>query len=246
MRKETDGQDLKKEASDKLTPIFLDVTDGDSVAAAVDTVAQETGGELYGLVNNAGIGYGGPLEMVPISDTRNLIEVNLIGLLAVTQAFVPLLRQGKGRIVNMSSVAGIQATPGTSSYSASKFAVQGITNALRLEFRPFGMFVTSVLMGAVESDIHEKGLVYKQELLQKARPEIRQLYAPLIDFGLKMNENPPGMIPAEEIVKAVVHAFTAKKPKYRYLVGAGAKGAAILARFPAWFQDWILAKAIYK
>ena len=93
VRKEADGQALIKEASNNLTPIFLDVTDGDSIAASADTVAKEAGGELYGLVNNAGISLNGPLELVPTSEIKQLMDVNVLGLLAVTQAFLPLLPQ---------------------------------------------------------------------------------------------------------------------------------------------------------
>ena len=119
VRRESDGVALRREAGDRLKPVLLDVTRQDSIARAVAAISEQTGGELYGLVNNAGVGLGGPLEIVPIEETRKLMEVNVIGLLAVTQAFLPLLRKGQGRIVNIGSLAGIVAMPGGSSYAAS-------------------------------------------------------------------------------------------------------------------------------
>ena len=145
VRSEADGAALRREATGTLTPLFLDVTDESSIARAVEMMTGQINGELYGLVNNAGVGLGGPLELVPISETRKLMEVNVIGLLAVTQAFVPLLRKARGRIVNMGSLAGIIAIPGGSGYAASKFAVQAITDSLRVEFAPFGIQVTIVI-----------------------------------------------------------------------------------------------------
>ena len=111
VRKEADGEKLSREAGPCLTPVLLDVTDDSSIARAVETVAKLANGRLYGLVNNAGVGLGGPLELVPISKTRELFEVNVIGLLAVTKAFLPLLRKARGRVVNIGSLAGILASP---------------------------------------------------------------------------------------------------------------------------------------
>ncbi|MDX1741425.1 MAG: SDR family oxidoreductase, partial [Rhodothermales bacterium] len=161
VRKQTDAQALEREANGELTPLLLDVTDASSISRAVETVAALGDGRLYGLINNAGIGLGGPLELVPMTEARKLMEVNVIGLLATTQAFVPLLRKGRGRIVNIGSLAGLVAMPGASAYAASKFAVQAITDSLRLELKPFGIRVTIVDPGAVESALWEKGRAQK-------------------------------------------------------------------------------------
>jgi NADP-dependent 3-hydroxy acid dehydrogenase YdfG len=153
VRKESDGQALRKETSNKLTPIFLDVTDSNSITAAMDTVSKETGGELYGLVNNAGVSLNGPLELVPTSKIKQLMDVNVLGLLAVTQAFLPLLRQSKGRIINISSGHGLVAVPDKSAYAASKFAVQAITDSLRVELCPFDVSVSSIVVGKVDTAV---------------------------------------------------------------------------------------------
>jgi NAD(P)-dependent dehydrogenase (short-subunit alcohol dehydrogenase family) len=114
VRKEADGLALSREARHGLTPVLLDVTDEAAIRRAVETIGAQTQGQLHGLVNNAGVGLGGPLELVPITRTRELFEVNVIGLLAVTKAFLPLLRKARGRVVNIGSLAGILAMPGAS------------------------------------------------------------------------------------------------------------------------------------
>src|SRR6266568_4897165 len=132
VRREVDGGALKQKASSRLTPILLDVTDASSIKSAAAAVVAALGEEgLSGLVNNAGIAIAGPLEFLPIDELRRQFEVNVIGQIAVTQAFLPLLRKGHGRIVNMGSIAGKSALPFTGPYCASKFALEALTDSLR-------------------------------------------------------------------------------------------------------------------
>jgi NAD(P)-dependent dehydrogenase (short-subunit alcohol dehydrogenase family) len=245
IRKEADGQALKIEASDELRPIFLDVTDGDSVAAAVDTVAKETGGELYGLVNNAGLSLNGPLELVPTSEIKQLMDVNVLGLLAMTQAFLPLLRQNKGRIINISSGHGLLAVPDKSVYAASKFAVQAITDSLRVELRPFDVSVSSIVVGKVETAVLGKIIADRDKMIEAAPAEVVKLYSPLIEFFDKEVKELQG-IPAIEVGRVVAQALTTQKPKAQYLIGPGAKKMRNLARLPVGLRDWLMVKAIYK
>ena len=129
VRKPAAGEALKAKASKRLAPVILDVTDVASIDRAVETVKAAVGAAgLAGLVNNAGIGVGGPLEVVPLADLRKQFEVNVIGQVAVTQALLPLLRQGRGRIVNMGSIAGRATMPFMGPYSASKFALEALTD----------------------------------------------------------------------------------------------------------------------
>lgn len=242
VRKKADGAELAREATPALTPITLDVTDQESIGRAVEMVAGETGSKLFGLINNAGVGLGGPLEIVPISETRMLMEVNVIGLLATTQAFLPLLRKARGRIVNIGSLAGILAVPGASSYAASKFAVQAITDSLRVELKPFGVNVAIVDPGAIESSLWEKGKAQKRRILDAAAPELLELYAPLIEIGKRLGENPRDILPASSVAKDVLHALTVRKPKVRYLVGNGPKKAVKLERMPVRLRDWLLGR----
>ena len=243
VRKQTDGDNLKEEASDKLAPIILDVTDAESIEAAVSIIEKETGGEVYALVNNAGIGISGVLEVTPIEEIRKLMEVNVIGLFAVTQAMIPLLRKGKGRIINIGSSSSLMAFPGGSVYCASKFAVRAITDSLRLELKHFGISVVMVAPGAIESEIWEKRKEYKSELRKRVRPEIAEHYKTLARFGDKI-EQVIKKIPASEVAKAIADALTSAKPKYYYYVGSDAKGAAKASKLPKRLLDWMIMKRI--
>ena len=245
VRKEADGQALKQEASDELRPIFLDVTDGDSISAAVDMVEKETGGELYGLVNNAGLSLNGPLELVPTSEIKQLMDVNVFGLLAVTKAFLPLLRQSKGRLINISSGHGLLAVPDKSVYAASKFAVQAISDSLRVELSPFDVSVSSIVVGKVDTAVLGKIIADREKMIEATPPEVVELYTPLVEFFDKEVKELPG-IPAIEVGKIVAQALTTDKPKAQYLIGPGAKKMKNLARLPVGLRDWLMVKAIYK
>jgi NAD(P)-dependent dehydrogenase (short-subunit alcohol dehydrogenase family) len=245
IRNTKDGKSLQDESSERLQPILLDVTDEDSITAAVTSIRHETNGVLHGLINNAGIGRGGALEATPVSEIRKVMDVNVIGLMAVTKAFIPLLRASKGRIINIGSTAGYLSTPGSSVYSASKFAVRALTDALRLELMPFGISVILVSPGAIESAIWEKGMAYREQLRKTVNPEIATLYAPLRRFGDRIYKNIKP-IPAMVVAKAVAHALFTKRPKRYYIVGKDAKGAAKAAKLPKWLLDRIILKRIEK
>lgn len=244
VRKEADGQALVKEASDKLTPILLDVTDDDSISAAVAAVTESTSGKLFGLVNNAGLSLNGPLELVPVSEIKKLMDVNVIGLLAVTKAFLPLLRKSQGRIVNISSGHGLLAVPDKSAYAASKFAVQAISDALRVELRPFGVSVSCLAVGKVDTAVLGKIVADRNKMIRAADPEIIELYSPLIEFFDSEVKDLPG-IPPHEVGRVLAEAFITEKPKAHYLIGPGAKKMKNLARLPVGLRDWLLYKAIY-
>jgi NAD(P)-dependent dehydrogenase (short-subunit alcohol dehydrogenase family) len=245
VRKQADGDNLKKEASENLNPIILDVTDAESIEAALSIIEKETGGEVYALVNNAGIGISGVLEVTPVTEIRKLMEVNVIGLMAVTQSFIPMLRKSKGRIINIGSSSSLLAFPGGSVYCASKFAVRAITDSLRLELKHFGISTIMVAPGAIESEIWEKRKEYKIELRKRVKPEIAEHYKSLARFGDNI-EQVIKKIPASEVAKAVTDALTSAKPKYYYYVGSDAKGAAFFAKLPKRLTDWMILKRIQK
>jgi NAD(P)-dependent dehydrogenase (short-subunit alcohol dehydrogenase family) len=244
VRKDADGQVLAEEASERLTPILLDVTDDESIATAVTTIADATSGELSGLVNNAGLSLNGPLELVPSSDIKKLMDVNVIGLLAVTKAFLPLLRRGKGRIVNISSGHGLLAIPDKSAYAASKFAVQAISDSLRVELRPFGVSVSCLAIGKVETAVLGKIVSDRERVIAAAEPAIVDLYSQLIEFFDREVKDLPGIAP-HEVGKVVADALKTAKPKAHYLVGPGARKMKNLARLPVGMRDFLLYKAIY-
>ena len=147
VRKDEDAERLRSERP-SIEPLRIDVTDADSIAAARDRVTEAVDGAgLAGLVNNAGIAVPGPLEHLPIDEIRRQLEVNLIGQIAVTQAFLPLLRTARGRIVNIGSIGGRVALPLLGPYAGSKHAMEGITDSLRRELRPWGIEVSIVRPG---------------------------------------------------------------------------------------------------
>src|SRR5262245_29141737 len=144
-----------------LTPLHLDVIDAGSIAAARSEVGD---GPLAGLVNNAGVAVAGPLEFIPIDRLREQLEVNLIGQIAVTQAFLSGLRAGRGRIVNVSSIGGRVALPFLGPYAASKFGLEGVSDSLRRELRPQGVEVILVEPGGVKTPIWKKSTAVADEM----------------------------------------------------------------------------------
>ena len=213
------------------TPVVLDVTDTDSIRAAAEAVSRALGDEpLAGLVNNAGIAVSGPLEFLEMSEIRRQFDVNLFGQMAVTQAFLPLLRRAKGgRIVNMSSISGRVTAPLLGPYSMSKFALEAFSDALRRELEPFGMSVSVIEPGAIKTPIWDKGVDTATERIARMPARARELYGRRIEtltkHAQKMSENGA---PAEEVAKAVHHALVSRRPKTRYLVGTDARLTAKL------------------
>jgi NAD(P)-dependent dehydrogenase (short-subunit alcohol dehydrogenase family) len=230
VRKESDAEALKQKASSRLTPIFLDVTDAESIQAAVKTVSQAVGSQgIRGLVNNAGIVVPGPLELVGIADFHQQLLVNVTGQLAVTQAFLGLLRSHRGRIVNMGSISGISPSPFTGAYNTSKFALEGLTDVLRMELKPWNISVSLIEPGAIATPIWSKSFMQSdvaratlpesaEHLYGQAMNSVRQRVEAIASNGISPNI----------VAQAVVHALTSKKPKTRYLVGSDAKLGAFL------------------
>jgi NADP-dependent 3-hydroxy acid dehydrogenase YdfG len=245
VRKETDRQTLNQEGSSRLIPIILDVTDADTIAAAVETVARATSGGVFSLINNAGLSLNGPLELVPFAKIKHLLDVNLLGLLATTKAFLPMVRQHKGRIVNVSSGHGLLAIPDKSVYAASKFAVQAISDSLRVELKPFGVSVSIVVVGKVETAVLGKIVADREKMIAAADSELASLYSPLIEFFDKEVKGIQGISPVE-VASVVAGALTAKRPKAQYLIGPGAKKMKNLARLPVGLRDKMMYQAIYR
>ena len=232
VRTEQAKEKLKKEASDKFRPIILDVTKEDTIRSVVEVISKETEYPLFALVNNAGIGLRGVLEVTPEEELRKLLEVNVIGLHAVTKAFLPLLRKSKGRIVNMGSENSFTAGPSGSSYAASKFAVRAISDSLRMELLPFGMSVSLVAPTSTQSDIWEKNKIYRDNLHKSIASELHEVYKFFIKSEEKISVEKIKPIAAEEVAKSVVHALISKKPKYEYPVGKKARKVYRFSKLP--------------
>ena len=243
VRSAGDAKALKKEGSERLKSMIIDVTDESSLIKTALQIESETGGHLDGLINNAGIGLGGALEVTPLEEIHKLMNVNVIGLLAVTKIFMSMVRESKGRIINIGSTSGYLASPGASVYSASKFAVRAITDALRLELHHFGIKVILISPGAIESAIWEKGKDYREALHARVDPDIAPLYGALRRFGDSLYT---GMkrIPALEVAHVAAEALTKKHPKCYYIVGKDAKGAKKATFLPTAVLDRIILKRI--
>lgn len=245
VRKDEDGERLARDIAG-VTPLRIDVTDHDSIAAAARAVKEQTGGRLAGLVNNAGIAVPAPLEHQPIADFRHQIEVNLIGQVAVTQAFLPQLRAARGRIVNVSSIGGKVAVPLLGAYAASKFALEGLSDTLRRELRPWGIEVSVIEPGTIATPIWDKGIASGDELEAAMPPEARRDYGPLIATVRSASEQGARTgLPPDAVAQDVAHALTARKPRTRYLVGREAKSRGTAARFlPDRFLDSTIARVM--
>ncbi|WP_250125607.1 SDR family oxidoreductase [Chroococcidiopsis sp. CCMEE 29] len=246
IRTDRDAQALKQKASERLNPIFLDVTDADSIASAAQTVAIAVGDAgLAGLVNNAGVAVAGPLEFLPPSDFRQQLEVNVTGQVAVTQVFIPLLRLASGRIINMGSIGGRSATPFLGPYNASKFALEALTDALRMELQPWGISVSIIELGAIATPIWEKSLAEADRMQQKLPAQAHNLYSRAIDVVSKSAATfAQKGISANIVAQAVVHALTAKKPKTRYLIGQNARLRTLLNFLPDRVRDQLILRAM--
>ena len=246
VRREEDGEALTTQAPDGLTAIRLDITDPGTISGAVNTVARAVGARgLAGLVNNAGIVKPAPIEFQPLDDFREQLELNLIAHVAVTQAFLPLIRLGGGRIVNIGSIGGRLVLPIHGAYSASKFGMEALSDALRLELRQWGIHVSLVDPGATESTIFGKTLAEIDGLENRLGDDGYRLYAEQIDAVRRLVvKTAEDAAPPDAIAKAVAHALTSKKPKARYLEGHGAEAAATLARMPDGVKDRAVAKEV--
>ncbi|HEX4807113.1 MAG TPA: SDR family NAD(P)-dependent oxidoreductase [Conexibacter sp.] len=231
VRKHEDGERLRREIAG-LTPLQLDVTDGDSIAQAARAVGEQTGDRgLAGLVNNAGVAVPAPVEHQPIDDFRRQLEVNLVGQVAVTQALLPQLRAGRGRIVNISSIGGKVAVPLLGAYAASKFGLEGFSDSLRRELRPWGIHVAVIEPGTIATPIWQKGIASGDELEATMSEQAKRDYGPLIATVRSASEQGAGAgLPPDAVAKDVAHALTAPRPKTRYLVGREAKSRALAAR----------------
>ncbi len=230
----------------RITPLLLDITDQQHIATAATTIAATVGDAgLWGLVNNAGIAVPGPLEVLPLADFQQQLAVNVTGQLAVTQQLLPLIRQARGRIVLLSSISGRLSLPGFGAYAASKFALEAMGDALRLELRPWGIQVALIQPGAIATPIWDNTRARTDATLHALDPARRALYAALIAANRqRATESASRAIPPQRVARAVGHALTARRARPRYAVGTDARAALLLAALPDWVRDTLIARAL--
>lgn len=212
-----------------VTPVRLDVTSPDDIASAADTVAKA--GSLHGLVNNAGIGKGGAVETLDLDDLREQLEVNVVGQVAVTQAFLPLLRaNGGGRIVFTGSISSKVGMPYMSPYVASKHAILGLAESLRREVARWNIQVTTLLPGTIDTPIWHKATSETERMRTGMSTEHAELYGEALEkFGRVLADAPSGGIPPERVAQATYKALFARRPKAEYLVGPDARVLTVLS-----------------
>lgn len=222
-------------------PTRLDITDRASVSA----LSAQLPAELDGVVNNAGIIVNGPVEGLTLEDLSRQLEVNVTAQIGVTQAVLPKIRVAKGRIVFISSVSGLIATPGTGAYNASKFALEALADALRMELRPWGIRVSLVEPGPIRTDMWGGALEEHDAMVAALTDDHRALYAShlagtrkLLGRMQKLAADP------QKVVDAVDHALTARRPKSRYLLDAASRiQKAVVGLTPTAINDAVLAAA---
>jgi NAD(P)-dependent dehydrogenase (short-subunit alcohol dehydrogenase family) len=247
VRKQADGERVQGELGEQFTPLLFDVTDEGAVATADSQVSQTVGSNgLAGLVNNAGIAVAGPLMYLPLEDFRRQMEVNLLGQLAVTQKFLPLLGavlnapHPPGRIINISSVSGKVVYPFMGPYAASKHALEAISDALRRELLIFGIDVIVIGPGSVQTPIWDKA----QEL--DIEPYSETPYKEMME-GMKkvfVRQGKSG-IPVEKVSEVIFEALTKEKPKTRYAIARKLLSGWLLPRYlPARMFDNMVAKRL--
>ena len=246
VRKEADGQTVVLKGGENVTPLMIDVTDAESIASAAARVTETVGEEgLSCLMNNAGVSINGPIEYVALDDLRRQLEVNVVGLVAVTQAFMPLIKKAMGRIVNVSSVGGFFTTPILGPYCASKYAVEAISDAMRRELRPWGVQVVTIQPAAIRTAIWEKGTNDAERMIANAPPGMLDDYGRVLKRITKFAESSEKTAaPPEDVYRAVSRALSAARPKHRYGMGTGYGQRKFLSLIPVRMADNMICKAL--
>lgn len=245
VRKESDARAWKKVTNARA--VLLDVTSDASVSDAMAELRPllEAAAEVH-LVNNAGIAIAGPVEGVALARWKEQFEVNVFGLVRATQAMLPYIRATKGRIVNISSVSGLATMPYLGPYSASKFAVEAISDALRRELRHIGSQVIVVEPGPVATPIWEKNMG-RQSLVEELPQALRPVYEKALGrFQRGVAKSARGAVPVDRVSNIVEKALCSPRPRTRYIVGRPAlpMQMALAAHLPDAWLDSVLAPAL--
>jgi NAD(P)-dependent dehydrogenase (short-subunit alcohol dehydrogenase family) len=237
VRREADAKSLLEAFPHRVFPVPLDVTSEQQIKKAVSIVADRCPDGIKALINNAGIAEPGPLEFVSDRQIRHQLEVNLIGPLKVTQAFLPLIRsyiestRDFARVINIGSIAGRSASPFLGLYNASKFALAGLSEAQALELKPWNIDVVLVEPGSVDTPMWQKGRLVFEDSFAEMPEEAQRLYGPAVARAQTAAERfARRCIKPEGVARVVLTALTVMNPQPRYLVGADAKFMGALVR----------------
>jgi len=246
VRNKQDAARVAKELGTNFTPLVFDITDEQAVKNAAAKVRDALAGEtLAGLVNNAGVSVPGPVLEIPIDDFRRQIEINVVGQVIVLQAFAPMLgadpsfKGPPGRIVMISSVAGKRALPFAGPYSASKHAIEGLSESLRREMMLFGIDVVVIGPGPIKTAIWAKG-----EKVDLSRWSNTPYFEPIKKMRGGMQAMGASGLPAEDVAQLVLHALTGRKPWVRYTITPGQGSRWLMSLLPRRVQDRLIAKRL--
>lgn len=255
VRGEPDAAALVERHERHVVPVLLDVTNPEhatSAAATIDVYAGDAG--LAGLVNNAGIAIAGPLEFLPLDELRRQLDVNVVAQVGVTQAMLPLLRRARqaraddsraGRIVFMSSVSGRNALPFTGAYGASKFALEAVADAMRLELEPWGIRVVIVEPGMIATPIWDTSAAVADRIMERMPPQLDEYYGTLLDAVRRRAQRGNSGLPPARVADAVSDALLAARPRIRYVVGRDARSRILMERWlPAGLRDRVILRAL--
>jgi NAD(P)-dependent dehydrogenase (short-subunit alcohol dehydrogenase family) len=223
-----DGATALAGASERLTRLVLDVTDDRSIQQAIASVQAQAPDGLDGLVNNAGVGFPGPLEILPPDTLRRQLEVNVIGQVAVSQAALPLLRQAGGRLVFVGSIGGVLASQFAGAYHASKFAIEAIADVWRQELEPDDISVILIEPSAISTPIWAKGTQYLDELATTDALELPRYRDRLQAFKESLESADEHGKSPEDVADVIAKALTENRPDTRYVVGGSGKLATAL------------------
>lgn len=223
-----------------LVPLELDVTSEESIARAVEFVAKHPhGGGLTALVSNAGVTYNAPLAYLTPAEIHQMIDVNFVGPVFLIRAFQPLLQAAGGRIAIVSSATALMPPPTISVYAATKCALGGLADSLRLELAAVGISVSVVEPGVVRTPMTAAGPGLLERFLGRMSQGDRGRYEKLMRKIVDMSATPKAGVPPESVTNAIVRALTDRRPKARYRVGIDCKATAVLSHLPDRTRDRI-------
>jgi NAD(P)-dependent dehydrogenase (short-subunit alcohol dehydrogenase family) len=240
-RAEADCARLRAEGLESFT---LDYDDENSIAAAVQEVITRTGGTLDALFNNGAYACPGAVEDLPRAALRAIFETNLFGYHDLTRRLIPLMRaQGHGRIVNCSSVLGLVGAKWRGAYVATKFAMEGMTDVLRIEMAGTGIIPILIEPGPITSDIRAKAIPHFERWIDWKNSARREEYAPLIERLYTARGPDRFELPASAVTAKLIHALESRRPRARYYVTTPTYFAGFLRRLlPTRLLDWVIAR----
>jgi short-subunit dehydrogenase len=241
-RNPKDVENLKNEG---LESFVLDLNDSNSIRETLDKILEQTGGKLFGLFNNAGFGQPGAVEDLTRQALREQFETNVFGLVELTNLVLPIMRkQGSGRIIQNSSVLGFVVMPFRGAYSASKFALEGISDALRIELAGTNIYVSLVEPGPIESKFRDNAYKKFRENIDTDKSSHKDRYQAMISRLTNDTPSYPFTLPPEAVLKKVIDALENPKPKARYYVTFPTYLFAYLKRIlPQFLMDFVLTRA---